>query len=193
MNPRALISSVWPSSMPRWSTSAMDWPPCTRCRTVLRTACANWNRPSSWIPTAASAPAMIQTSRTWPTTPALPNSSTPNPVRSWWTSLQHRRANVERRLTERWRVYNHTMKSQFGIAIMAAGKGTRLRSQRAKVLHEIGGLPLLQHVIRAASALAPAKDIHVIIGHQADAVRAAVKNSGVSFIEQKDQRGTGHA
>src|ERR1700734_801328 len=83
--------------------------------------------------------------------------------------------------------------SSFGIAIMAAGKGTRLKSRRPKVLHEIGGQALLLHVIAAAKTIAPASQIYCIIGHEADQVRAAVSATGVSFILQADQRGTGHA
>ncbi len=82
---------------------------------------------------------------------------------------------------------------RFAIAIMAAGKGTRLKSKRAKVLHEIGGQPLLAHVISAARQIVPASDIHVIIGHQAEQVRAAVQSTGVGFVLQQEQRGTGHA
>src|SRR6185437_10716065 len=81
----------------------------------------------------------------------------------------------------------------FAIVIMAAGKGTRLKSSRAKVLHEIGGQPLLAHVIKAAKQIVPASDIYVIIGHQAENVRAAVEPLGVKFILQAEQRGTGHA
>jgi bifunctional UDP-N-acetylglucosamine pyrophosphorylase/glucosamine-1-phosphate N-acetyltransferase len=81
----------------------------------------------------------------------------------------------------------------FGIAIMAAGKGTRLKSRRPKVLHEIGGQALLLHVIAAAKTIAPAGHIYCIIGHEADSVRAAVASTGVSFVLQPEQRGTGHA
>jgi bifunctional UDP-N-acetylglucosamine pyrophosphorylase/glucosamine-1-phosphate N-acetyltransferase len=81
----------------------------------------------------------------------------------------------------------------FAIVIMAAGKGTRLKSKRAKVLHEIGGQPLLAHVIKAAQQIVSADDIYVIIGHQAEAVRKAVEPLGVKFILQAEQRGTGHA
>jgi bifunctional UDP-N-acetylglucosamine pyrophosphorylase/glucosamine-1-phosphate N-acetyltransferase len=82
---------------------------------------------------------------------------------------------------------------RFAIVIMAAGKGTRLKSTRAKVLHQIGGKPLLAHVIAAAQQIVPAHDIHVIIGHQAEEVRAAVAHTGVQFVSQPEQRGTGHA
>jgi len=82
---------------------------------------------------------------------------------------------------------------QFAIAIMAAGKGTRLKSKRPKVLHEIGGRALLLHVIAAAKQVVPADHIYCIIGHEADSVRAAVESTGVQFVLQAEQRGTGHA
>jgi len=82
---------------------------------------------------------------------------------------------------------------RLGIVIMAAGKGTRLKSKRAKVLHEIGGRPLLKHVIAAAAQVVPPNDILVIVGHQAEAVEAAVRDTGVHFAVQEEQRGTGHA
>ena len=79
------------------------------------------------------------------------------------------------------------------VVIMAAGKGTRLKSRRPKVLHEIGGKPLLAHVITAASKIVAAADIFVIVGHEADRVKAAVAQSGVNFVLQAEQLGTGHA
>ncbi len=79
------------------------------------------------------------------------------------------------------------------IAIMAAGKGTRLKSKHPKVLHEVGGKTLLGHVIAAASQVVSAKDVFAIIGHEADRVREAVKDTGVGFVLQSEQRGTGHA
>jgi bifunctional UDP-N-acetylglucosamine pyrophosphorylase / glucosamine-1-phosphate N-acetyltransferase len=82
---------------------------------------------------------------------------------------------------------------KFAIAIMAAGKGTRLKSKHPKVLHEVGGKPLLAHVIAAAARVIPAKDVYAIIGHEADRVRQAVSNTGVNFVLQAEQRGTGHA
>src|SRR6476620_3463316 len=82
---------------------------------------------------------------------------------------------------------------EFAIVIMAAGKGTRFKSRRAKVLHEIAGQPLLAHVIRAAQQIVPAEHIYVIIGHQVENVRAAVAPLGVKFVLQAEQRGTGHA
>ncbi|MCU1305710.1 MAG: N-acetylglucosamine-phosphate uridyltransferase [Acidobacteriaceae bacterium] len=82
---------------------------------------------------------------------------------------------------------------RFAIAIMAAGKGTRLKSKRPKVLHEIGGRPLLEHVIRAAAQVVPPNDIFAIIGHEAESVRAAVQHTGAGFVVQAEQHGTGHA
>lgn len=82
---------------------------------------------------------------------------------------------------------------RLAIIIMAAGKGTRLKSKRPKVLHEIGGKPLLRHVIDTASQIVSASDIFVIVGHEAARVEAAVKDTGVKFIHQTEQRGTGHA
>jgi len=82
---------------------------------------------------------------------------------------------------------------RIAIAIMAAGKGTRLKSKHPKVLHEVGGQPLLAHVIAAATKVAAPADIHVIIGHEADRVRAAVVHTGVNFVLQAEQHGTGHA
>ena len=82
---------------------------------------------------------------------------------------------------------------RLGILIMAAGKGTRLKSKRAKVLHEIGGKPLLGHVIAAAAQVVPPADIVTILGHQAEGVQAALRDTGVRFVVQAEQRGTGHA
>ncbi len=79
------------------------------------------------------------------------------------------------------------------IAIMAAGKGTRLRSKRPKVLHEIGGRALLLHVIAAAKTVVAPEQIYCIVGHEAERVTAAAAPTGVRFILQPEQRGTGHA
>src|SRR5580692_382078 len=82
---------------------------------------------------------------------------------------------------------------QFAIVIMAAGKGTRLKTQRPKVLHEVGGKTLLRHVVDAARQIVPPEDIYVVVGHQAELVKASLSGVGVEFIEQPEQRGTGHA
>jgi len=83
--------------------------------------------------------------------------------------------------------------SRIAIVIMAAGKGTRLKSRHPKVLHQAGGKPLLAHVITAATQVVPAHDVFAVIGHEADRVRDAVNDSGVNFVLQQPQRGTGHA
>jgi bifunctional UDP-N-acetylglucosamine pyrophosphorylase/glucosamine-1-phosphate N-acetyltransferase len=83
--------------------------------------------------------------------------------------------------------------TSFAIAIMAAGKGTRLKSKRPKVLHEIGGRALLLHVIAAAKKIIPADHIFCIIGHESDRVKAAVEHTDVKFVPQAEQHGTGHA
>ena len=79
------------------------------------------------------------------------------------------------------------------IAILAAGLGTRMKSRRAKVLHEAGGRPLVEHVVATALTLAPPERIYVIVGHQAEEVQAAIGATGVRFVHQAEQRGTGHA
>jgi bifunctional UDP-N-acetylglucosamine pyrophosphorylase/glucosamine-1-phosphate N-acetyltransferase len=83
--------------------------------------------------------------------------------------------------------------SRIAIAILAAGKGTRLKSRHPKVLHQAAGKALLEHVIAAARRVAPARDIYAIIGHEAERVREAVARTGVRFVLQARQRGTGHA
>lgn len=82
---------------------------------------------------------------------------------------------------------------KIAIAIMAAGKGTRLKSKHPKVLHEVGGKPLLAHVIAAATEVVAPADVYAIIGHEAERVREAVAHTGIHFVVQEPQRGTGHA
>ena len=82
---------------------------------------------------------------------------------------------------------------QFAIAILAAGKGTRLKSLRPKVLHQIAGKPLLAHVVAAASEVVAPQNIFAIVGHEADRVREALAPTGINFVLQREQRGTGHA
>ena len=85
------------------------------------------------------------------------------------------------------------------VLILAAGLGTRMKSDQAKVLHKLGSRPLIDHILRTALKLHPEK-IFVVIGHQAEkveeAARAAVGAAAaekLSFVLQKEQRGTGHA
>ncbi|MBV9084646.1 MAG: bifunctional UDP-N-acetylglucosamine diphosphorylase/glucosamine-1-phosphate N-acetyltransferase GlmU, partial [Acidobacteriaceae bacterium] len=85
------------------------------------------------------------------------------------------------------------MKENVTVVILAAGLGTRMKSQKAKVLHEAGGDTLLNQVIRAALHVAQPEQIVAVVGHQAAAVRDSVKTAGVRFAEQLEQKGTGHA
>jgi bifunctional UDP-N-acetylglucosamine pyrophosphorylase/glucosamine-1-phosphate N-acetyltransferase len=78
--------------------------------------------------------------------------------------------------------------------ILAAGKGTRIRSQRAKVLHELGGEPMIRRAVRAVAAVEPNPDpIVIVVGHQAREVEAAVNFHRARFALQEPQRGTGDA
>ncbi len=81
---------------------------------------------------------------------------------------------------------NHTTK----IAILAAGKGTRMRSPLAKVLHPVLGRTLFGHVLAACRGLG---DVYGIIGHQAEQVKAAFTDEAITWIYQYQQKGTGHA
>lgn len=79
--------------------------------------------------------------------------------------------------------------------VLAAGKGTRMRSDRPKVLHEVAGRPLLDWVLGVARAAGLADlPIRVVVGHGAEAVKAAFAGaSDLAWVEQREQRGTGHA
>src|SRR5579872_2583768 len=79
------------------------------------------------------------------------------------------------------------------VVILAAGLGTRMRSKRAKVLHRAGGLTLVEHVVAAAGAVAPADRTIAVTGHQAEEVEAVLAPLGMSFVRQVGQKGTGHA
>ena len=81
--------------------------------------------------------------------------------------------------------------SRLKAVILAAGKGTRMKSDLPKVLHEIDGKPLVEYVIEAARA-AGAEDICLVIGHQAELVKERI-GDGVTYVLQEEQLGTGHA
>jgi bifunctional UDP-N-acetylglucosamine pyrophosphorylase/glucosamine-1-phosphate N-acetyltransferase len=83
-------------------------------------------------------------------------------------------------------------RSDIAIVVLAAGKGTRLKSLRAKVLHEAGARTLVEQVVRACLPLKP-REIVVVIGHQAEEVSAVVTPLGARTVLQEPQRGTGHA
>ena len=75
--------------------------------------------------------------------------------------------------------------------ILAAGQGTRMNSQTAKVLHKVGNKSLLQHVIDASRPLV--NSINVIIGHHSESVKKTTSNEDINWVNQKEQLGTGHA
>ena len=90
------------------------------------------------------------------------------------------------------RKVNKVNEKKFCALILAAGKGTRMKSDKAKVLHILNGKPLLYYSLAAAKE-AGAEKIVAVIGHQADEVREIFSGSGCVFVEQKPQLGTGHA
>ncbi|HET6373245.1 MAG TPA: NTP transferase domain-containing protein, partial [Candidatus Polarisedimenticolia bacterium] len=82
-----------------------------------------------------------------------------------------------------------------GALILAAGQGKRMRSGRSKLLHAIGGAPMIAHVARAAAALTPSPLV-AVVGNQAEEVVAALNAEsipGLAFVTQAQQLGTAHA
>lgn len=82
--------------------------------------------------------------------------------------------------------------NKLNIVILAAGKGTRMYSNKPKVLHQLAGKPLLQHVIDCAKQLNPLK-IVVVYGYGGEAVPQAFTHENITWVEQTEQLGTGHA
>jgi len=82
--------------------------------------------------------------------------------------------------------------NDLGIVILAAGKGTRLKSSVAKVLHRAGGRTLVEHILRACEPL-KARETVVVVGHQAEQVTAVVEPFQAAAVLQQPQNGTGHA
>jgi bifunctional UDP-N-acetylglucosamine pyrophosphorylase / glucosamine-1-phosphate N-acetyltransferase len=85
------------------------------------------------------------------------------------------------------------MKPNLTVVILAAGLGTRMKSRKAKVLHEAGGLTLIEHVVKSALALTTPDRVVVVVGHQAERVQEVLSGTGVRFAVQTEQKGTGHA
>ena len=83
-------------------------------------------------------------------------------------------------------------KTGFSVVILAAGKATRFKSGRSKLLHSLAGRPLGEYVLSAAMNAGP-DQVYMVVGHQAGQVREALARPGLTFIEQKEQLGTGHA
>jgi UDP-N-acetylglucosamine diphosphorylase/glucosamine-1-phosphate N-acetyltransferase len=85
------------------------------------------------------------------------------------------------------------MNDSVAIIILAAGKGTRMKSEKAKVLHSVTGRPMILHVVETAVEVS-CKEIIIVIGHQAERVRKVVsEKTDAKFAFQKEQNGTGHA
>jgi bifunctional UDP-N-acetylglucosamine pyrophosphorylase/glucosamine-1-phosphate N-acetyltransferase len=83
--------------------------------------------------------------------------------------------------------------SAIHVVVLAAGKGTRMKSGLPKVLHQAAGLPLIDHVLRAAGAVSP-RSVVIVVGHEADQLKTALgKRPGLEFAQQEPQLGTGHA
>ncbi|MDH5639216.1 MAG: NTP transferase domain-containing protein [Nitrospinota bacterium] len=82
--------------------------------------------------------------------------------------------------------------NKLGVVIMAAGKGTRMKSDLPKALHMIGGKPLVMWVVEAARPLAPER-IVAVVGHKREMVKERLAGEGVVFALQEPQLGTGHA
>lgn len=78
------------------------------------------------------------------------------------------------------------------VIILAAGQGTRMRSQLPKVLHPLAGKPILQWIVDAAQQLKP-NDIYIVYGHGGEQVQAAIKADNITWVQQTQQLGTGHA
>lgn len=78
------------------------------------------------------------------------------------------------------------------VIVLAAGEGKRMQSRLPKVLHALGGEPLIVHVLRTARSLGPAR-IHVVHGHGGEQVRAAVADDTINWVLQSEPLGTGHA
>lgn len=83
-------------------------------------------------------------------------------------------------------------KQGLAVVILAAGKGTRMKSDRAKVLHSLASRPLLIHVLDTVATLNPQRVV-VVVGYQAEEVKQACAKRPVEFVEQAEQLGTGHA
>jgi len=84
------------------------------------------------------------------------------------------------------------MTTPLNVVILAAGKGTRMKSERPKVLHPLAGRPLLSHVLAAADALAPARTC-VVYGHGGETLPQAIARTDLAWARQEPQLGTGHA
>lgn len=112
-------------------------------------------------------------------------SHAPVIIRIYPLMVAHRTMRAEKQM-----IQNMIMPTD--IVILAAGKGTRMKSQHPKVLHHLAGKPLLQHVVDAARTIDDARMI-VVTGHGSEQVRSVVVGSDLTYVEQAEQHGTAHA
>jgi bifunctional UDP-N-acetylglucosamine pyrophosphorylase/glucosamine-1-phosphate N-acetyltransferase len=80
----------------------------------------------------------------------------------------------------------------FSVVILAAGKGTRMKSSLPKVLHKVGGVPMVQRIINTVQSLG-AENIHLVYGHGGDQLKASIAADNLNWCLQAEQLGTGHA
>ena len=80
----------------------------------------------------------------------------------------------------------------FSVLLLAAGKATRFKSEHSKLLHHVAGRPLGEYLVRTTLAAGPER-AYLVIGHGAEELRKAFARFGLTFIEQREQLGTGHA
>ncbi len=80
----------------------------------------------------------------------------------------------------------------FSVVILAAGKGTRMRSSLPKVLHKVGGIPMVQRIINTVEAMS-AQNVHLVYGHGGEQLQAAIEGNNLNWCLQAEQLGTGHA
>ena len=86
----------------------------------------------------------------------------------------------------------NNQKEKIEICILVAGMGSRMKSDKPKVLHALAGRPLLQHLVDTVQGISP-EQVHVVIGNGADQVKQAFNRSKINWVLQEEQRGTGHA
>ena len=84
------------------------------------------------------------------------------------------------------------MNKAIEVCILAAGKGTRMKSSKPKVLHPIAGRPMLRHLVSTVQSL-DINNVHVVVGSGADEVKQSFQNDDIDFVLQLEQKGTGHA
>ncbi|MCW8093224.1 bifunctional UDP-N-acetylglucosamine diphosphorylase/glucosamine-1-phosphate N-acetyltransferase GlmU [Alteromonas sp. ASW11-130] len=80
----------------------------------------------------------------------------------------------------------------FSVVILAAGKGTRMKSSLPKVLHKVGGIPMVQRIINTVEAMA-AHNVHLVYGHGGDQLKTSIEGKRLNWCLQAEQLGTGHA